>query len=282
MKIKPASLLREISDKLSIKNDEREAKAIAMILLQEYLSIDRAKLMINDELVIADNTLLSINRAVERLKNQEPIQHIIGSGHFYGRDFKVSPSVLIPRPETEELVDLIIKTHQNSNFSLIDIGTGSGCIPISVAKELSGCSAVGLDVSPHALAIAKENAKKLNAEVSFIELDILNELPEGQFDVVVSNPPYITDSEKSLMHANVLEFEPELALFVPDRNPLLFYNRIAEVCQSILKQGGYLYFEINEHYGEETKSTLDQKGFEDTKIIKDLNDKDRIVLGRLK
>lgn len=280
MKIKPASLLRHITDKLSAHNDDREAKALAKMLLQEYLSIDKAKLMINDELEVAENVLLLINKAVERLENKEPIQHILEIAHFYGRDFKVSPSVLIPRPETEEMVDLIIKSHQNKAFSLLDIGTGSGIIPITLSKELESCKATGLDISAAALSVARENARAIDAEVEFIELDILKQVPEGSFDAIVSNPPYITEAEKKLMYANVLEYEPGMALFVPDNDPLLFYNRIADLCQTILKSDGLLYFEINEHFGAETKSTLDHRGFIQTKIIKDMSGKDRIVSGR--
>ena len=280
MKIKPASLAQRISDQLSTYFDHGESKAIAMMLLQEYLSIDRAKLIINDELHVAENILLLINKTIGRLCKNEPVQHILGKSNFYGRDFKVGPDVLIPRPETEELVDLIINNHKGQVFDLIDIGTGSGCIPITLSLELDGCQASGIDVSSEALATARKNAANLQASVNFEELDILEDVPSGKFDVVVSNPPYITLAEKNLMHENVLNYEPNLALFVPDDKPLLFYERICELCQSVLKPEGFLYFEINEHFGEETLEVLVAYGFKETRLIKDLSGKDRIVLGR--
>lgn len=280
MKIKPASLAQRISDQLSPYFDHGESKAIAMMLLQEYLSIDRAKLIINDELHVAENILLLINKTIGRLCKNEPVQHILGKSNFYGRDFKVGPDVLIPRPETEELVDLIINNHKGQVFDLIDIGTGSGCIPITLSLELDGCQASGIDVSSEALATARKNAANLQASVNFEELDILEDVPSGKFDVVVSNPPYITLAEKNLMHENVLNYEPNLALFVPDDKPLLFYERICELCQSVLKPEGFLYFEINEHFGEETLEVLVAYGFKETRLIKDLSGKDRIVLGR--
>lgn len=280
MKIKPASLAQRISNQLSSHFDESESKTIAMMLLQEFLSVDRAKLIINDELAVAENILLLLDQAVDRLNNHEPVQHILGKGHFYGRDFTVGSDVLIPRPETEELVDLIIRSHQGQNFDLIDIGTGTGCIPITLSLEIEGCNATGVDVSGQALAIARANADQLRAAVSFLELDILKETPPGAYDVVVSNPPYITHAEKKLMQENVLQYEPELALFVPDEQPLLFYERITSLCQSILKPGGFLYFEINEYFGESTLALLDNHGFEATRLIDDLSGKHRIVMGR--
>ncbi|MEL6561212.1 MAG: peptide chain release factor N(5)-glutamine methyltransferase [Bacteroidota bacterium] len=280
MKIKPVSLVQRISHQLSSHFDKSESKAIAMMLLQEFLSLDRAKLIINDELDVAENILLLLDQVVDRLNKHEPVQHIIGKGHFYGRDFKVGPDVLIPRPETEELVDLITRNHREQTFKLIDIGTGTGCIPITLSLELEGCQATGVDVSEQALAIAKLNANQLRAAVNFLELDILNEVPAGTYDVVVSNPPYITHAEKKLMHENVLQYEPGLALFVPDEQPLLFYERITSLCQSILKPGGFLYFEINEHFGEQTLALLDQGGFTGTRLIEDLSGKHRIIMGR--
>ncbi|MGB3467190.1 MAG: peptide chain release factor N(5)-glutamine methyltransferase [Cyclobacteriaceae bacterium] len=280
MKIKPAALLRQITDKLAMNYPPDEAEALARVLLREYLTADRAKLMINEELDIDESLHLLLTDAVKRLASHEPVQHILGYAHFYGRDFIVNENVLIPRPETEELVDLIIQRFKRrQNLDILDIGTGSGCIPVTLKKELPSCLLTGVDVSAGALKVAKANAKNHHAEVDFTELDILSEIPNGTYDIVISNPPYITDSERSDMERNVLEHEPGLALFVPDADPLLFYRRIAALCGQILRPGGSLFFEISEYYGEETRSLFKSYGFSSVELIKDLNGKDRILSG---
>lgn len=280
MKINPAILLRQLTEKLQSHYESDEANALARLLLREYASLDRAKLMINEDTDMEEKTHLLLMEAIEKLQAHEPVQHILGYAHFYGRDFLVNENVLIPRPETEELVDLIIRRHgKGLQTKILDIGTGSGCIPVTLKREIPLSSVTGLDISEKALAVAKANAEKMEAVVKFQRLDILRETPVGHYDLVISNPPYITHSEKSVMERNVLDYEPGLALFVPDDDPLLFYRRITEVCQIILKSGGHLYFEINEQFGEATAALLRESGFASVEIIKDLNGKDRIVTG---
>lgn len=221
------------------------------------------------------------NEMITRLEKEEPIQYILGTTTFYGREFDVSPDVLIPRPETEELVDWIIKDHKdNPHFRLMDIGTGSACIPVSLSCECKEAAIHALDVSAAALKIAKENAAKHHCKIQFIEADILKavagELP-ADLDIIVSNPPYVLYEEKALMKKNVLEYEPHLALFVDDNDPLLFYKRIAFLATSLLKVGGCLYFEINEQYGEASKEMLTSLGFEGLHLKKDLDGKERML-----
>jgi len=283
MNIKPTDLLRRSQHILSHHYDEMEALALSKLLLLELFGIDRAKLMINDDFQLTDQKNQAFDHALSRMVKNEPIQHIIGKTYFYGMDFHVNQDVLIPRPETEELVDLIINNHQNhQDLKVIDIGTGSGCIPIALAKALHpSCSITGLDISQLALNVALKNAKLNHQEVDFIQLDILNSEPQGSFDIIVSNPPYITVSEKSLMHPNVLDFEPEQALFVPDLNPLLFYKRIALLGTKLLNSGGHLYFEINEHYGAMTKKMIESMDYVHVNVIQDLNGKDRILYAQM-
>jgi release factor glutamine methyltransferase len=218
-------------------------------------------------------------KAITRLKNYEPIQYIIGDTEFYGLVFKVNPSVLIPRPETEELVDWIIKDcEDDKKINILDIGTGSGCIAISLAKNLPNAKVFALDVSNEALKTANQNAINNGVEVEFIEADILsyNSL-DIQFDLIVSNPPYVRELEKQMMSANVLDHEPHLALFVEDDDALLFYRKITDVAADILKPNGQLFFEINESLGESTKQLLDNSNYKNIELKKDIFEKDRMI-----
>lgn len=218
----------------------------------------------------------------ERLKTGEPIQYILGKGPFYGREFIVTPDTLIPRNETEELVHLIIKENPKPKLRILDVGTGTGCIPISLALELKEPEVYGIDISEEALKIASLNAENLKAKVNFEKCDILTQVPKTRIlDILVSNPPYIPIEEKGLMHRNVIDFEPELALFVTDEDPLIFYQKIAEKGKDLLKPGGKLYFEINERYGLLVSELLKILGYQSVKVHKDLNGKDRIVVGQI-
>jgi release factor glutamine methyltransferase len=218
----------------------------------------------------------------ERLKRGEPIQYILGTGPFYGREFFVSPATLIPRNETEELVHLIIKENRNAGLKILDIGTGTGCIPISLALEMNNPEVYGVDISEEALQIAQKNAVALGAKVTFSKCDILTKTPEvTELDILVSNPPYIPEQEKSEMHKNVLDFEPELALFVSNDDPLIFYREIAEKGKQLLKPYGKLYFEINEKYGTVVASLIQDLGYSEVRVLKDLNDKERMAVGIL-
>ena len=217
---------------------------------------------------------------VERLKNNEPIQYILGETEFYGLPFRVSPAVLIPRPETEELVDWILKDNDNNNAEILDVGTGSGCIPVSLKKNLPGARVSGCDVSPEALAVARQNAALNEVEVNFFELDILRtadlDIPK-KLDILISNPPYITEKEKPRMQANVLDFEPHLALFVANHTALIFYEALSRFGALNLKPGGKIYWEINEAYGTECVQLLEQSGFVDVELRRDMQGRDRMI-----
>jgi release factor glutamine methyltransferase len=214
----------------------------------------------------------------QKLLLQIPIQYVLEEADFYGLKFKVNSSVLIPRPETEELVHLIVKKYKNQAINILDIGTGSGCIPISLQKNLPLAKNSAIDISEEALEVAKENAKINRVEVSFFNDDALNLLTSKYpvFDVIVSNPPYIAMSEKNEMENTVTAYEPHLALFVSDENPLIFYDKIGDFALTNLSKQGFLYFEINQALAEETKKLLEQKGFK-AQIIKDINNNDRMI-----
>ena len=215
-----------------------------------------------------------------RLQDHEPIQLILGQAHFYGMDLKVNTSVLIPRQETEELVDLIIKRNKKKSPSILDIGTGSGCIALGLKKEIPEAHVDAVDISEAALDLAMENSGNLGINVHFQHLDILHEaiLP-GHYDIIVSNPPYVTESEKINISKNVLNYEPHSALFVQDNSPLVFYECIVELSRMHLNKNGMLFFEINERYGEEVRILLSEAGFEHVEILRDLNNKNRIATG---
>ena len=220
-----------------------------------------------------------IKTIVGRLKTAEPLQYILGETHFMGLKIKVTPDVLIPRPETEELVDLIISDKPENDCRILDIGTGSGCIALALKSRLAQAEISGIDISAKALEIARKNSKINGLDIHFFQADILNwqKLDWPDFDVIVSNPPYITESEKKLMHKNVLDFEPENALFVADANPLLFYDAIARFASEKLRWGGRIYFEINENFGEETKKMAAGFGFIQIAIVTDIHGKSRFV-----
>lgn len=220
-----------------------------------------------------------IEAIILRLKNYEPIQYILGETEFYGLKLKVNPSVLIPRPETEELVQWITKSNLPGNSIILDIGTGSGCIALALKSQLKNAEVFGVDVSENALEVARKNALENSLDVDFFQSDILkwNEFEWKIFDVIVSNPPYIRESEKMQMHSNVLNFEPENALFVTDANPLIFYRTIAAFAKKYLTKSGILFFEINETLRLEMNEMLTDVGFCDIEIRKDINGKNRMV-----
>jgi len=267
--------------------DSEEAKWLFSMAAEQVLNLSRSKLMMKKDMeinFIDQQKLLSI---LNDLQIGKPIQHILAEAHFYGLVFKVDENVLIPRPETEELVEWIISDcnkwlavdslTSSEKPSILDIGTGSGCIPITLKKHLPNAKVSTLDVSPEAIAVAKQNANTIGVEINFIEADILHFEYEEKFDIIVSNPPYIRDLEKSEMHHNVLLHEPHLALFVSDDNPLLFYKAIAAFAKTNLKPGGQLYFEINEYFGKETIEMLTSKGFINIELRQDMQGKDRMV-----
>ena len=265
-----------------------EANALIMILLEHYFSLDRVKIAMNPELRLSESELLTLHFAVKELLTNKPVQYIIGETEFCGMRFFVDENVLIPRPETEEMVKKIASCRDKAclvptGCDILDIGTGSGCIAISLAKLLTDSKVTAVDVSEKALNVARKNAKANEVNVRFILDDILNpqnpELIDNQYDIIVSNPPYVCKSEKSEMRANVLDYEPSSALFVSDNDPLIFYRRILEFAQKALKPGGEVWFEINEKFGEEMKNLCLEKGFKNVEIIKDFRERDRILKG---
>ena len=261
---------------------QTEIKSFFFLLIEKELNLQRIDLVLNTEFSISEEKLKHFYNALSRLKAQEPIQYILGETEFYGLPFKVTKDTLIPRPETEGLVEWILKeTKNNEQVSILEIGTGSGCIPISLAVNLPNANISSIDISTEALTIAKENATINNVKINFIEQDILSseELPR-QYDVIVSNPPYVRELEKKEIQPNVLENEPHLALFVEDNNPLIFYSKIADLAKNNLKKNGLLYFEINQYLGKETVDMLSKKGFK-TELKKDLFGNDRMTKSTL-
>lgn len=258
----------------------QEIDSLVALIFEKLKGYSRTQLLLANNDVLSENERNSIIKIVIRLKNSEPIQYILGSTEFYGLDFRCVPGVLIPRPETEELVHWIIKENTVSEPTIIDMGTGTGCIAISLQKNLPGSTVFACDVSPVCLETATQNAEQNNAAVKVVEYNIITGKPQTQFpefDVIVSNPPYVRESEKVLMEKNVTDFEPELALFVADENPLIFYEKIADFASRNLKNQGKLYFEINEALGNETCNMLAEKGFENIRLRRDINGKNRMI-----
>lgn len=255
-----------------------EVKALTMLICCDMLCLDALDIYLGKDMILSECKERELENIIFRLQKNEPIQYIRGFAEFDGRRFKVAPGVLIPRPETVELVDLVARENTDAR-RLLDIGTGSGCIAISLDKKLPDAEVEAWDISEDALAIARENNKVLAADVTFLQRDVLSNDWEKtpSFDVIVSNPPYVTEAEKKEMDANVLDWEPELALFVPDDDPLRFYRRIADLGRELLLPGGKLYFEINQAYGRETAHILEMNQYHDVRVIRDIFGKDRIV-----
>lgn len=259
-----------------------EARAIVFLLLEHFLRMRRTD-------VIADKPLPpnqpDWSVLVDRLNRHEPVQHLIGATEFCGLEFQVSSAVLIPRPETEELVRIIVRDYAETEgtLRLLDIGTGSGCIAVTLARFLPQATVTGWDVSPEALEVARENARQLQAEVLFEQQDILNAAKnvtvteDSRFECIVSNPPYVTHSEAEQMEPNVLRYEPHLALFVEDTDPLLFYKAVADFGRRHLTSGGACYVEINERFGDETRQVFLERGYSNVQVFKDIFGKERFV-----
>lgn len=261
----------------------KETQAITFMLLEHYLRLRNVDVLV-DRPIATTEAQPDWDLIIDRLNHNEPIQHIIGSAEFCGLVFQVSSSVLIPRPETEELVQLVTREYAEPDEkpSILDIGTGSGCIAIVLARFLPHASVHAWDVSEEALDVARENARQLLADVNFAKQDMLNvtfPLPNApeKFDCIVSNPPYVTYSEADQMQPNVLRFEPHQALFVEDKDPLLFYKAIADFGKFHLLSGGKCFVEINEHFGLETKKVFEERDYKSVVLLKDIHGKDRFV-----
>ncbi|WP_426667591.1 peptide chain release factor N(5)-glutamine methyltransferase [Mucilaginibacter sp. McL0603] len=282
--------VKDVSDafrkELSALYDTKEIDSLCMIVLAEITGTSSAKIKAFPELGIPNEQLANINQILIRLKTGEPVQYILGHTEFFGLPFKVNPSVLIPRPETEELVEWILDSWRlavegwHKPYNILDIGTGSGCIAISLKKNLNA-EVSAIDISDTALNTAKENAELNDVEVNFIPDDILNpthhSLLTTHYSLIVSNPPYVTLEDKKQMHINVNDFEPHTALFVPEDDPLIFYKAIADFAANHLEKGGLLFFEINESYGEEVIGLLNSRSFVNIELRKDMSGKYRMM-----
>ena len=260
-----------------------EVKALSMMICCDMLGLDALDIYMGKDMILSECKQHELENIIFRLQKNEPIQYIRGFALFGGRNFKVAPGVLIPRPETAELVDLIVTENQEGcgikDCHILDIGTGSGCIAISLDKCIPNAKVTAWDISSKALEIARQNNEALDARVTFLQRDVLSEeWEESQFyDIIVSNPPYVTETEKKEMEANVLDWEPRQALFVPDEDPLRFYRRIAYLGHKLLIPGGKIYFEINQAYGRETAQILEMNQYRNIRVLKDIFGKDRIV-----
>ena len=252
---------------------EREIISWAYISIDYLLGYNRSECIIHADMDISSDVSDRLRQIISDLKTNKPIQHIVGETEFYGLKFKVNEHTLIPRPETEELVQWIL---EHEFTSALDIGTGSGCIPIALKKN-KDAEITAIDMSESALWVAKENAKMNEVEINFLLQDILKTTTLPKVDVIISNPPYLLVKEKELMLANVLDNEPHLALFVPNNNPLLFYKKISDLAFKSLSKNGLLFFEINERFGKETVGILKSIGFVDIELKKDINDKNRMI-----
>jgi release factor glutamine methyltransferase len=273
--------------------DAREIEAITVMVLSEITYLSRAKIKAFPDDDIPPDAVEKLPNILEELKTGKPVQYILGTTEFYGLPFLVNPAVLIPRPETEELVEWVLasfklKVERTKSVSILDIGTGSGCIAVSLKKNLPDAAVTAIDISGDALHTAKQNAVINEVELEFIERDILevkdkdsetpsSDVQRSMFDIIVSNPPYVTLEDKTQMHQNVTAFEPHTALFVPEHDPLVFYKAIADFSLINLSPGGSLFFEINENFGKETVELLSDKGFTNIDLRKDMSGRDRMV-----
>jgi len=291
-------LLKEIKKifhlELDAIYDKEEVDSFFYLLIEDYLKLERFVLALRPDLIISKEEEQPFFEALAQLKLQKPIQHITGKARFMELDFYVDENVLIPRPETEELVQWVLDevrnteyhaaswAEENSKFRILDIGTGSGCIAIAMAKNLVKAKVYALDVSEKALEVAKRNAEWNEVEIELIEADILEGVYLNEkFDLIVSNPPYVRESEKNGISKNVKDYEPGLALFVPNDNPLKYYSRIAEFALHNLNDDGVLYLEINQYLAKETEQLLRDHNFKDIEVRKDIFGNNRMLRGTL-
>lgn len=285
-------LLKEIKNIFHLELDviyrPEEVDTFFYLTIEHFLKLERFILVMQPNLVVTKEEETPLFETLAALKKEKPIQYILGSSHFMGMEFMVNEDVLIPRPETEELVQWILdccEVERSQDLNILDVGTGSGCIAIALAKNISNANVYAIDVSEEALEIAKQNATSNEVDVNFLQKDILDaehELGlEIRFDIIVSNPPYVRESEKDKMKKNVVEYEPDLALFVPNADALVFYNAIAGFANKNLRNKGNLFFEINQYLGKETKALLEEHNFLEIELRKDLYGNDRMLKGKI-
>lgn len=288
-KLYPNGFTKQIHPMITITNRIKEGltdsypvgeiTALTRIIATEILDIPQMTFFLKENVELTHEQEATLDDAIKRLQKHEPIQYIQGYSDFCGLRFKVTPATLIPRPETSELVEWVA-SEATGNERILDIGTGSGCIAVSLANKMPQSKVTAWDISNEALAVATENSRSNGTEVLFEQVDILSYRPEENlFDIIVSNPPYIKENEKSAMHSNVLDWEPHTALFVPDSDPLLFYRTIAKKGLTLLKPGGTLYFEINRAHGAEIMKKLADYGYTGIELRKDFADNDRMIKG---
>ncbi len=271
--------IQYIEKELSGLYPENEIKSFARLILEHLCGIDYTTMILKSDEILEPRFSKPVKEIVRRLKRQEPIQYILGETEFLDLNLKITPSVLIPRPETEELVQWIGESDISGSLCMLDIGTGSGCIALALKKQFPEALVSALDYSAETLETARSNAEANNLQITFFQADILKweEYAWGNFDLIVSNPPYVKESEKRAMLPNVLRYEPKGALFVSDADPLLFYRCIADFAKNYLNENGWLFFEINENAGKETVQLLEKSGFREIVLKQDLFGKDRMV-----
>lgn len=279
--INSKQLFHDFVSTITLPADRDEVLSIAYQVFEKELELSKTKILAENDTNVSAEKLESLRKIASRINSHEPVQYILGEANFYGRKFFVDPSVLIPRPETEELVANVITYSLKQKIQapkILDVGTGSGCISVTLALELRESNVFALDKSAEALRMARRNARELNATVQFFEHDILlDQLQLEGLDIIVSNPPYITAEEGATMLPNVKDFEPHLALFVENKDPLIFYSAIAKAGLKALRPGGFVAVEINERFGSETKDVFVRNGFCDAMLVKDISGKDRFV-----
>lgn len=267
-----------LKNELKTHFSPEEISSLTRLILEKEFSIPLADILTCKFNHLSDAAVKKLSEIIDKLKNAEPIQYILGETDFFGLPFYLDSSVLIPRPETEELVQWVITSTNNASAKILDIGTGSGCIAVTLAKKLPHAEVHAWDISPDALEVARKNAERNGVHLFFLEKDILQEsVSDKMFDIIVSNPPYVTESEKSDMEDNVLRFEPHLALFVTDENALVFYEKIADFARIYLNKGGALFFEINREKGEQIEMLLQQRGFKNIERVKDISGNERMI-----
>lgn len=278
---KPVTLLQArniFRETLAHLYDVQELDSLYSLSVEYITTKGRTQQLLMGESFFSETHRKQLSQVLMRLAEGEPLQYIVGETEFYGLNFTVNRHVLIPRQETELLIDLLVKEHKGKTLNIIDLGTGSGCIAISLKKNLPQARVWAVDISAEALNVARENAKINEVEIEFVEADILNLTPFAQeFDIIVSNPPYVTDSEKKLMKSNVLDFEPHLALFVPDNKALKFYEATCKFSKENLKSGGQVWLEINEALAQETRAVFSESATKNGKVIEDLYGKERFI-----
>jgi len=278
----PKAAFHQIVSSLAEIYGHEEGKSIAHLVLEKVYGLSPTDILINQSITSAPGQKRIFDDAIKRLQNHEPVQYVLNEAYFFGRKFYVDENVLVPRQETESLIQLIKDSKVGNAPKILDIGCGSGCIAITLSLELEGAHVEACDISKNALAVAKNNSEDLGAAVHFFYLDVLNDpIPDSKMDLIVCNPPYVLNSEKKSMRRNVLDFEPSSALFVPDSDPLLYYRTVMGKFSKILNPGGHLFFEINEHFGEEIANLFQRFGFIKSKIYRDLNDKRRFASATL-